>query len=231
MLKERFENILHKTKRSSYAGILAVSSLFTPAIYAKAQTIQNEMSPPYCTGQAQDNTIIQSATIEHSPTTLQNPEVVFTSLHDNYTNSQEIRFPQVVYPDSTTNQQYIKQYKHRKHSKIRESRYQLHIDSKKINPPAHLHTTREIQAYVRHATDNMWDDGQWLPVFNIVYCESRWNPTAGSKFGPYGLFQDEAGFNGDYSIPHQVYVGLNYIKDTYATPAKAWVHWQQWSSY
>lgn len=230
MLKERAENILHKTKRGSWAGVITISSIFAPVVNARAQPVQYEMSPPYCPGQAVDNTVIQSTKIEKHPISSQNPEIIFSNQHNNI-NSSNTKSLNAIEPDFTTNPRTIKVYEHQKYFRKSKLKYKLHINPEVLSPTVELKTTREIQAFVRNAIDDMWDDSQWPPTYDIVYCESRWNPTAGSKSGPYGLFQLWGKLNGNYSIPHQVLEAENYIKDVYDDPTGAWTHWKRWSSY
>lgn len=87
--------------------------------------------------------------------------------------------------------------------------------------------------------DAGFPESEWDAVNQIVSHESSWQPKVKNSIGATGLFQflghenDQYGAMGAYSPdPYsQGVAGMQYIKDRYGTPTKAWAHWQQAGNY
>ena len=99
---------------------------------------------------------------------------------------------------------------------------------------------QEILNYVHQEVLNMgWSSADYEATVNILIKESGINPNSVNRSsGACGLFQAHPCKKAikqypDYMTNYksQVKWGLNYIKDRYKTPSKAWKYWQQYHSY
>lgn len=90
------------------------------------------------------------------------------------------------------------------------------------------------QAYAHDLLKNQyhWSDYDWDCLVKLWERESNWNPNATNKSsGAHGIPQSlpaskMASYGDDYMTNYQTQIkwGLNYIKQRYGTPAKAWAH-------
>lgn len=93
-------------------------------------------------------------------------------------------------------------------------------------------SSKHAQKAIKRAAANSfgWSGGQWSALNKLVSGESGWNPKAkNASSGAYGLFQalPASKIKGNKnSIRAQANFGLNYIKDRYGSPKKAWSAWQ-----
>jgi len=93
-----------------------------------------------------------------------------------------------------------------------------------------------VQSAVRGvAAQYGWDSGRnWNALSKLISHESSWDPNAANKqSSARGLFQKMTSMHGPIeSTPEgQARWGLNYIKQRYGDPEKAWTHWKRNGSY
>jgi len=93
----------------------------------------------------------------------------------------------------------------------------------------------EIQSYAHSLVLSYgWSETDYQALVLLVNRESSWNPYAiNKKSGACGLFQaypcsKMAKYGSDYRTNYKVQValGMDYIKNRYGTPQKAWSFWQ-----
>lgn len=93
----------------------------------------------------------------------------------------------------------------------------------------------EIQSYAHSLVLSYgWSEADYQALVLLVNRESSWNPYAiNKKSGACGLFQaypcsKMAKYGSDYRTNYKVQVawGMDYIKNRYGTPQKAWSFWQ-----
>lgn len=93
----------------------------------------------------------------------------------------------------------------------------------------------EIQSYAHSLVLSYgWTEADYQALVLLVNRESSWNPYAvNKKSGACGLFQaypcsKMAKYGKDYRTNYKVQVawGMDYIKNRYGTPQKAWSFWQ-----
>lgn len=93
----------------------------------------------------------------------------------------------------------------------------------------------EIQSYAHSLVLSYgWSEEDYQALVLLVNRESSWNPYAiNKKSGACGLFQaypcsKMAKYGSDYRTNYKVQVawGMDYIKNRYGTPQKAWNFWQ-----
>lgn len=93
----------------------------------------------------------------------------------------------------------------------------------------------EIQSYAHSLVLSYgWSEADYQALVLLVNRESSWNPYAiNKKSGACGLFQaypcsKMAKYGSDYRTNYKVQVawGIDYIKNRYGTPQKAWSFWQ-----
>jgi hypothetical protein len=84
-----------------------------------------------------------------------------------------------------------------------------------------------------------WTGAEWTALNNVEMQEAGWDPTATNPTsGAYGIAQGitgpswYAGYGGDSAtVKGQITGFLNYVKQRYVTPSKAWAHEQQFNWY
>ena len=93
----------------------------------------------------------------------------------------------------------------------------------------------EIQHYIHQKIyEYGWTENDYYSIVQIVNRESSFNPySVNKKSGSCGLFQANpcskmAKYGKDYRTNYKVQVawGMDYIKNRYGTPQKAWSFWQ-----
>lgn len=82
-----------------------------------------------------------------------------------------------------------------------------------------------VREYVRHRASRAgWTYKEWLALAEIVYRESRWNPTADNKHSSaWGLFQMLKMKPGT-PLERQTTKAIAYIKERYGSPIAALRH-------
>lgn len=85
-----------------------------------------------------------------------------------------------------------------------------------------------VREYVRHRASRAgWTYREWLALAEIVYRESRWNPTADNKHSSaWGLFQMLKMKKGT-PLEQQTTAAIRYIKSRYGSPIAALRHHDQ----
>ena len=126
----------------------------------------------------------------------------------------------------------------KKAKKVAKKKTKKKVVKKKATKKAkynYRYNVGEIQHYIRQKIyEYGWTENDYYAIVQIVNRESNFNPYAvNKKSKACGLFQaypcsKMVIFGNDYRTNYKVQVawGMDYIKNRYGTPQKAWSFWQ-----